>query len=183
MSLRADFTSRPARPARRYGFAAPTTSAHLPGRRYGALRSAADACDAWHLESGAARQALERSDRRAFVSALLDDGDDELASNAASRSASDELGHDLLLRLADRRQSSHPSEAPIVCTRVVDEILVETDRRAYRRDVQILKHARVAAQAAGETDAFATNLARLHEVHRRRPTFIATLDKAKLTDT
>jgi hypothetical protein len=182
MTLRADFTSRPARPARRYGFAAPTTSAHLPGRRYGALRSAADA---WHSRKrrGAARQALGRSDRRAFVSVLLDDGDDELASNAASRSASDELGHDLLLRLADRRQSSHPSEAPIVCTRVVDEILVETDRRAYRRAVQILKHARVAAQAAGETDAFATNLARLHEVHRRRPTFIATLDKAKLTDT
>ncbi|MEA2272764.1 MAG: hypothetical protein QOI98_1472, partial [Solirubrobacteraceae bacterium] len=117
------------------------------------------------------------------VSALLDDGDDELAWDAASRSVSDELGQDLLLRLADRRQLSHPAEALIVYTRVVDEILVETDRRAYRRAVQILKHARVAAQAAGETDAFAANVARLREVHRRRPTFIATLDKARLTDT
>ena len=153
------------------------------GSTYGALRSAAGACDAWHLERDAARQALERSDRRAFVSALLDDGDDELAWDAAGRSVSDELGQDLLLRLADRRQLSHPSEALIVYTRVVDEILVETDRRAYRRAVQILKHARAAAQAAGETDAFAANVARLREVHRRRPTFIATLDKAKLTDT
>ena len=153
------------------------------GSTYGALRSAAGACDAWHLERGAARQALERSDRRAFVSALLDDGDDALAWDAASRSVSDELGQDLLLRLADRRQLSHPSEALTVYTRVVDEILVETDRRAYRRAVQILKHARAAAQAAGETDAFAANVARLREVHRRRPTFIATLDKAKFTDT
>ncbi len=152
------------------------------GSTYGALRSAAGACDAWHLERDAARQALARSDRRAFISVLLDDGDDELAWNAASRSASDELDQELLLRLADRRQSSHPSEALIVYTRVVDEILVETDRRAYRRAVQILKQARAAAQAAGETDAFEANVARLRELHRRRPTFIATLDKAKLND-
>ncbi len=33
------------------------------GSTYGALRSAAGACDAWHLERDAARQALERSDR------------------------------------------------------------------------------------------------------------------------
>ncbi len=153
------------------------------GSTYGALRSAAGACDAWHLERDAARQALELSDRRAFVSVLLDDGDDELAWQAAGRSVSDELGQDLLLRLADRRQLSHPSEALTVYTRVVDEVLVETDRRAYRRAVQILKHARAAAQTAGETDAFAANVARLREVHRRRPTFVATLDKAKLTDT
>ncbi len=111
------------------------------GSTDGALRSAAGACDAWHLEHGAARQALERSDRRA-VSALLDDGDDELAWNAASRSASDELGQELLLRLADRRQSSHPSEALIVYRRVVDEILVETDRRACRRAVTRLARGR-----------------------------------------
>lgn len=66
---------------------------------------------------------------------------------------------------------------------MVDAILVETDRRAYRRAVGILKQAYVAAEAAGETDAFAADVARLREVHRRRPTFIATLDKAKLTDT
>jgi len=152
------------------------------GSTYGALRSAAGACDAWHLERDAARQALERSDRRAFVSVLLDDGDDELAWEAASRSVHAEIGQELLLRLADRRQSSHPSEALTVYTRVVDEILVETDRRAYRRAVQILKQARAAARAAGETDAFEANVARLREVHRRRPRFIATLDTAKLTD-
>ena len=149
---------------------------------YGALRSAAGACDAWHLERDAARRALERADRRGFVSVLLDDGDDALAWDAAGRSASDELGQDLRLRLADRRQGSHPGEALVVYTCVVDEILVETDRRAYRRAVQILARARAAAQAAGETDAFAANVARLREIHRRRPTFIATLDKAKLTD-
>ena len=153
------------------------------GSTYGALRSAAGECDAWHLERDAARQALERLDRRAFVSVLLDDGDDELAWEAAGGCGSDEIDQDLLLRLADRRQLSHPAEALMVYTRAVDAILIETDRRAYRRAVQILKQARVAAHAAGETDAFTANVARLREVHRRRPTFIATLDKARLTDT
>ncbi len=64
-----------------------------------------------------------------------------------------------------------------------DEFDEATDRFTYRRAVLILKQAHAAAQAAGETDAFAANVARLREVHRRRPTFIATLDKAKLTDT
>jgi hypothetical protein len=116
------------------------------GSTYGALRSAAGACDAWHLERDAARQALERADRRAFVSVLLDDGDDELAWEAASRCGSDEIDQDLLLRLANCRQLSHPAEALTVYTRVVDSILVETDRRAYRRAVQILKRPRGGAR-------------------------------------
>jgi hypothetical protein len=42
------------------------------------------------------------------------------------------------------------------------------------------KRARDAAAAANEIDAFSTRLTVLRERHRRRPSLIAPLDKAKL---
>jgi conjugative relaxase-like TrwC/TraI family protein len=56
----------------------------------------------------------------------------------------------------------------------------ETGRRAYARAIPVLKHARRAADAAGQGESFATRIADLREHHRRRPTFIAMLDKAGL---
>jgi len=46
--------------------------------------------------------------------------------------------------------------------------------------VAILKKAAQAARAADRQGAFAAHLAALRETHRRRPTFIAVLDKARL---
>jgi hypothetical protein len=63
---------------------------------------------------------------------------------------------------------------------VADEMLLETGRRAYTRAVPVLKHARRAAEAAGQSEWFATRIADLREHHRRRPTLIAMLDKAGL---
>lgn len=149
---------------------------------YSALRTAAGACDAWHLERDAARSVLERTDLRGFVSALLDDGDDEQAWEAAGRATGGEIDLDLRLRLAKQRAITDPADALAVYIGAVDEILVVTDRRAYQRAVRILKEARTAAEGAGRTDAFAAEINRLRETHRRRPTFIATLERAKLTE-
>jgi hypothetical protein len=44
----------------------------------------------------------------------------------------------------------------------------------------VLKHARRAAEAAGQSEWFAIRIADLREHHRRRPTLIAMLDKAGL---
>jgi uncharacterized Zn finger protein len=63
---------------------------------------------------------------------------------------------------------------------VADEMLLETGHRAYARAIPVLKHARRAAEAAGQREWFETRLADLREHHRRRPTLIATLDKAGL---
>jgi hypothetical protein len=147
---------------------------------YGALKRAAEALDVWQVEREAARAALRDADVRAFISALLDDGDDQLAWDTAALSAED-LGSDLWLRLAERREPEHPSDAVTVYVRVVDEVLEATDRRAYQQAARILKRARSAAQAAGQLDAFNGTVARLRETHRRRPTLIEILDRAKLT--
>jgi uncharacterized Zn finger protein len=59
---------------------------------------------------------------------------------------------------------------------VVDGLLIETGRRSYARAVPVLKRARRTAEAAGQSEWFATCLADLREQHRRRP----MLDKAGL---
>ena len=147
---------------------------------YRALRTAADALEAWPLEQDAARATLQRADARGFVDALLGDDELELAWRAATAAPRDALGSDLWLRLAESSDRDRPADALAVYQRIADEVLERADRRAYRSAARILQRARAAAQAAGELDAFGDYLARLRKQHRRRPTLIAILDKANL---
>ena len=147
---------------------------------YRALRAAAETLDAWPVERDAARAMLRRADVRAFVDAVLGDGEVELAWSTATAAPQDALGSDLWLRLAENRQRDHPADALAVYERLADEQLERADRRAYRSAAWILKRAQAAAQAAGMHDEFGEYLARLRDQHRRRPTMIAILDKAGL---
>jgi hypothetical protein len=147
---------------------------------YSTLRTAAEAVHAWDVEREAARMVLRACDFRGLVGALLDDGDEGLAWGEAVAAPADEVDADLWLRLAESREAHQPAEALTVYERVADHVLVETDRRAYARALRILKRASSVADAAGHRDAFAAHISRLREQHRRRPTLIAMLDKAKL---
>jgi uncharacterized Zn finger protein len=84
------------------------------------------------------------------------------------------------LRLAEAREAQRPDQALPWYMLVVDELLIETGRRSYARAIPVLKHARRAADAAGQSKWFAARIADLREHHRRRPTFLAMLDKASL---
>jgi uncharacterized Zn finger protein len=64
--------------------------------------------------------------------------------------------------------------------RLIDGTLETADRRAYAAAVRLLKRARDAAAAGGEVQAFEARLLALRDRHRRRPSLIAMLDKAKL---
>ena len=144
---------------------------------YGTLRTAADAMAAWPLERDAARAALQRTDLRALVDALLSDGESSLAWDTAP---SDEIGADLWLRLAESREAEGPADALAVYQRVADEVLERADRRAYAAAVRILKRARAAAQSAGALTEFTEYITHVREQYRRRPTLIAMLDKSNL---
>lgn len=148
---------------------------------YGALKRAAGALDAWERERDAARATLRATDPREYLHALLADGDDDLAWQTAAAAPAAALDADMWLALAERREATHPADAIAVYLRIADEVLITTDRRAYSRAIRILKRARTAAQSAGELNAFIAHIATLREEHRRRPTLIAMLDKAKLT--
>jgi uncharacterized Zn finger protein len=147
---------------------------------YRALRTAAEALDAWPLEQHAARATLQRADPRGFVDALLGDDELELAWSAAAAAPRYALGSNLWLRLAESSERDRPADALAVYQRIADEVLERADRRAYRSAARILQRARAAAQAAGELDEFGEHLTRLRERHRRRPTLITILDKANL---
>ena len=125
---------------------------------YRALRTAAEALDAWPLEQDAARATLKRADVRGFVDALLGDDELEPAWSAAAAAPPDALGPDLWLRLAESSEQDRPADALAVYQRIADEVLERADRRAYRSAARILQRARAAAQAAGELDAFGEHL-------------------------
>ncbi len=145
---------------------------------YSGLRAAAETVGAWELEREAARAALARRDRGGLVDALLSDGDPQLAWETAVADPGWDPGPHRWLRLAEGRETDRPADALAVYWRVIDDVLQTTDRRAYAGAVRILKRAQGAADAAGELDTFAQDVARLRERQRRRHTLIAMLDKA-----
>ena len=144
---------------------------------YSQLKSAADALDAWPLERDAALEALRRRDIGALVDALLAEGDTELAWQSATATADAELGLQRWVRLA---AATHPADALPIYWRAVEDALETADRRNYAQAVRLLTHAKTAAAAAAQGDDFQARLAALREQHRRRPTPIAMLNKAKL---
>lgn len=128
---------------------------------YSRLRRAADGVGAWDIERDAARLALRERDLGGLVDALLDEGDVESAWSIAHEDPDWDPGLPWYML-------------------VVDELLIETGRRVYARAIPVLKRARRAAEAAGQSEWFTARIADLREHHRRRPTFLAMLDKASL---
>ncbi len=147
---------------------------------YRVLRIAAEAVHAWSVESDAARRVLRERNPAGLVDALLDDGEDELAWQTATALPGPDLGEHAWLRLAEARQKSHPAQALPVYWRLIDSTLETADRRAYASAVRLLRRARDAATAGGEVEMFEARLLALRDRHRRRPSLIAMLDKAKL---
>lgn len=150
---------------------------------YRQLRSAAEMVQAWPVERDGARRALRERNTAGLIDALLDDGEDDLAWQAATAIEASDLGDRAWLRLAEARQKTDPAGALAVYWRLVDSSLETADRRAYASAVRLLKRAREAAAAADRSGEFEARLVALREQHRRRPALISMLDKAKLGHT
>jgi len=144
---------------------------------YSLLRSAAEACGVWPAERPAARAVLAKHDLFGLVDALLADGEPEAAWQVPGAHPDWDPGPQRWMRLAEAREASAPGDALEVYLRLADLQLETTGKAAYVRAVAILKKA---AQAADRQGEFAAHLAALRETHRRRPTFIAVLDKTRL---
>ena len=146
---------------------------------YLALQKAAHTSDTWDAECTRARLVLREQSPNAYIDVLLIDGEPDEAWSVAMTSG--EVGSDSRwFSLAQAREPTEPSDAMAVYLRLADEALEVTDKRAYRSAIQYLKAARRAATAAEALPAFAIHLAGLRERNRRRPSFMAKLDKAGL---
>jgi hypothetical protein len=146
---------------------------------YRQLQRAAEAIDAWPLERDGARRALREHNLPGLIDALLGDGDDELAWQTATSPLGPDLGDHAWLKLAETRQKTHPADTLPIYWRIINTILETADRRAYASAIQLLKRARDAASAADQSTAFDARVLALREQHRRRPSLISMLDKAK----
>jgi len=147
---------------------------------YSLLRSAAEVCGVWAAERPAARAVLAKHDLGGLVDVLLADGEPEAAWQVPQAHPAWDPGPQRWMRVAEAREASAPVDALDVYLRLADLELETTGKAAYVRAVAILKKAAQAARAADRQGAFAAHLAALRETHRRRPTFIAVLDRARL---
>jgi uncharacterized Zn finger protein len=147
---------------------------------YGLLRSAAEAGGVWPAERPAARAVLAERDPGGLVDMLLADGEPEAAWQVPGAHADWDPGPQRWVRLAEAREASAPGDALDVYLRLADLQLETAGKAAYVRAVAILKKAAQGARAADRQGEFAAHLAALRKMHRRRPTFIAVLDKARL---
>lgn len=147
---------------------------------YGLVRAAAEACGVWPTERPGARAALAERDLGGLVDVLLSDGEPEAAWQVPESHPEWDPGPERWLRLAEAREPSAPGDALDVYLRLADHELETTGKSAYVRAVGILKQAGKSARAAGREAEFAEHVAALRDKHRRRPTFIAVLDKARL---
>jgi hypothetical protein len=147
---------------------------------YGALKAAAGAVGRWQTERSAARAVLEARSPSGYVDALLADDDTADAWAAAITNPGWELDDRQWERLAAAREPDEPAAALDVYLRLADLALRDANKNAYRTGVKHLRAARRAAGRAGAGDTFDRHMAALREQHRRRPTLIAMLDKAKL---
>lgn len=147
---------------------------------YGLLRTAAEACGVWLTERPAARAVLAEHDLGGLVDVLLSDGEPEAAWQVPGAHPGWDPGPQRWMRLAEAREAAAPGDALDVYLRLADLQLETTGKAAYAQAVAILKRAAEAARAAERQGAFAAHLATLRETHRRRPTFIAILEKARL---
>jgi hypothetical protein len=146
---------------------------------YARLQAAARANDTWDAEIAPARARLAERDPSGLVDALLADGAADEAWDVAT--ASDrELSSTQWLRLADAREPTAPGDAMAVYLRLADDVLALADKRAYRDAVRYLEAGRRAATAAARQDEFTQHLTELRDRNRRRPSFMAMLDKAGL---
>jgi uncharacterized Zn finger protein len=146
---------------------------------YALLKAAAGAHGRWGALRDEARSVLGSRDRGGLVEALLSEGDvDEAWDLANGGGWSPDVRQ--WQRLADAREPGDPAGAMSVHLRLADTALVGTGKSAYRDAVRALTAARRTAIAAGRAEEFDAHVAALREQHRRRPTFIAMLDKARL---
>ena len=146
---------------------------------YATLQVAASAVDTWAVEVDQARAVLAERDPAGYIDALLaDDEADEAWAVAANGDR--EILASQWLRLAEAREPTVPGDAMVVYLRLADDVLVRADKRAYRDAVRHLNAARRAATAADRTDELTEHLEVLRERNRRRPSFMAMLDKAGL---
>lgn len=110
--------------------------------------------------------------RSEAVRAQLEEGDVDGAWADAQKGG---CGMGLWHQLADACRAAHPDEAVAVYRRLIDNALEQTDVRAYKEAVSLLREIRETLAAHSRAGELAADVKRLREEHRRRPKLMSML--------
>ncbi|WP_296604070.1 SWIM zinc finger family protein [Nocardioides sp.] len=146
----------------------PTTSS------YASLREEAESAETWETERLTALDMLLERAPRAWINVLLDEGETELAWEAARDLA---LDTPTLVRLVRARARTHPEDVFDAYVALIEEHLRVADQRNYRQAVAYLQELGRAAALAHQADRYVSLVADLVETHRRRPTLVTMLER------
>lgn len=129
------------------------------------------------LRDRAARQPAYLSE---LINVLMATNHDEEAWRTGAQHT-EHIGTQQWLALLERRQATHPAEVIGPYQQLVErQVLNSADKQRYRRAVTLLCSLRDAHLAVGDPEGFSSYLRDLRVQHKRRPTFLATLDGAGL---
>lgn len=85
------------------------------------------------------------------------------------------------VELLELRRRTHPADVREPYQALIDaQLLDSSDKRRYDKAITLLRSLREAYTATGDTARFSVYLHELRAEHRRRPTFVAKLDAARL---
>ncbi len=113
------------------------------------------------------------TDRSALVEILLADGADDEAWAEASVGG---CRPDLWMRLAERREKTHPADALHVYQERLAPIITRGGQHAYQEAVALLTRIQALFERLGRRDEFAPYRAEVRAAHRQKRPFLRLLD-------
>lgn len=141
-------------------------------------RTDAEHPERWALEVLRDRVAVQPAYLSELIEVLLTVGDEDEAWRVGSAHV-EAIGARQWLRLLELRRVTHPGEVVKAYQQVIEnQILDSRDKHRYRRALPLLAAMRDAYRACGDRTTFPAYLTELRVRHKRRPTFLKTLDRA-----
>lgn len=147
---------------------------------YSALRDASTSLGRWDADRPSAIVTLGRRDMRELVAVLLDEGRVDEAWGTYRASHDVVLYEKDYLALVAARAAEHPGDAVDAYLALADKELATSDRRHYEQAIRYAKKALEPAKRADRSDEVVAHVRAWRETHKRRPSFIQLLDRAKL---
>lgn len=144
------------------------------------LREASSTLGRWDADRPTAIVTLGRRNVRELVVVLLEEGRVDEAWDTYTAAEGLTLWEKDYLALVAARASAHPSDAVDAYLALADVELEHSDRRHYEQAIRHAKKALEPAKRAGRTDDVAAHVRAWRETHKRRPSLIGLLDKARL---
>ncbi|MFF3499199.1 SWIM zinc finger domain-containing protein [Streptomyces sp. NPDC003247] len=163
---------------------------HFAARRtlltYRQLRAAAQAADCWQTEREEARTLLRteanrrqnsRYDGPVLIDALLDDGDVDVAWQAATETGA----HERQWRtLADQSRADRPADALDVYLRLAEPLTGQTGNAVYEQLVSLLLNIRDCHHHLNTPHEFTTYITALRTAQRRKRNLLRLMDERGL---